>query len=98
MDIIGEMYKRIAKADLKNGKIAIIPPAPIPGIGISAGFTFMIEQRSTDDDVHQFESVVKKFVSEANKNPAVSKAVSYYSATHPVTILVLTGKDAKKWV
>jgi len=94
--IIGEMYKRIAKADLKNGKVVIMPPAPIPGIGISAGFTLMIEQRSTNDDVHQFESVVKKFVAEANKNPAISKAVSYYSAHTPSYELTVDRERCKK--
>jgi hydrophobic/amphiphilic exporter-1 (mainly G- bacteria), HAE1 family len=82
--IINEMFKRVKQeADLRNGKISIIQPAPIPGIGISAGFTFMIEQRSTSDDVHQFEDVVKKFVAAANKNPEISRAVSFYSAHTP---------------
>jgi HAE1 family hydrophobic/amphiphilic exporter-1 len=94
--IIGEMYKRIAKADLKNGKVTIMQPAPIPGIGISAGFTFMIEQRNTNDDVHAFESVVKKFVAEANKNPAISKAVSYYSAHTPSYELTVDREKCKK--
>lgn len=94
--LIGEMYKRIAKAGLKNGKVTIIQPAPIPGIGISAGFTFMIEQRNTQDDVHQFETVVKKFVAEANKNPAISKAVSYYSAHTPSYDLTVDRERCKK--
>jgi HAE1 family hydrophobic/amphiphilic exporter-1 len=94
--IIGEMYKRIAKADLKNGKVTVMQPAPIPGIGISAGFTFMIEQRNTNDDVHAFESVVKKFVAAANKNPAISKAVSYYSAHTPSYELSVDREKCKK--
>jgi len=94
--IIGEMYKRIAKAGLKNGKVNIIQPAPIPGIGISAGFTFMIEQRSTSDDVHEFENVVKKFVAAANKNPAISRAVSFYSAHTPSYDLTVDRERCKK--
>jgi len=94
--LIGEIYKRIAKAGLKNGKVTVIQPAPIPGIGISAGFTFMIEQRNTLDDVHQFETVVKKFVAAANKNPAVSKAVSYYSAHTPSYDLTVDREKCKK--
>lgn len=81
--IIGEIYKRIAKADLKNGKVVVMQPASIPGIGISAGFTFMIEQRGTTDNVHQFETVVKNFIAAANKDPRISRAVSYYSAHTP---------------
>ena len=58
-------------------------PAPIPGIGQSAGFSFQVEQRNTGDDVHEFEKVVRNFVAAANKNPAISRAVTYYSAHTP---------------
>ncbi len=94
--IITKMFDRVKKANLKNGKVVIMQPAPIPGIGISAGFTFMIEQRSTTDDVHQFEAVVKKFVAEANKNPAISRAVSYYSAHTPSYDLTVDREKCKK--
>jgi HAE1 family hydrophobic/amphiphilic exporter-1 len=81
--IVEVMYKRIAAAGLKNGKVIVMQPAPIPGIGQSAGFTIQIEQRSTNDDVHDFEKVVKNFVNAANKNPAISRAVTYYTAHTP---------------
>jgi HAE1 family hydrophobic/amphiphilic exporter-1 len=94
--IIDVMLKRIAKADLKSGKVVVMQPAPIPGIGQSAGFTFQIEQRNTNDDVHAFEKVVKKFVAEANKNPAISRAVSYYSAHTPSYTLTVDREKCKK--
>lgn len=94
--IIDEMYKRIRKADLKNGKVVVMQPAPIPGIGQSAGFSFQIEQRNTGDDVHAFEKVVNKFVAEANKNPAISRAVSYYSAHTPSYELTVDRERCKR--
>jgi HAE1 family hydrophobic/amphiphilic exporter-1 len=94
--LIGQMKKRIAKAGLKNGKVVIMQPAPIPGIGISAGFTFMIEQRNTLDDVHTFEKVVSHFCAEANKNPAISGAVSYYSAHTPSYDLTVDRERCEK--
>ena len=75
--------KRMAAAGIKNAKLVVITPPPIPGIGQTAGFSFQIEQRNTNDDVHQFETVVRKFVAEANKNPAISNAFSFYSAHTP---------------
>jgi HAE1 family hydrophobic/amphiphilic exporter-1 len=81
--IIDVLRDRIAKANIKNANIVVIPPAPIPGIGQTAGFSFQIEQRNTNDDVHAFENVVNNFVAEANKNPAISHAFSYYSAHTP---------------
>ncbi len=81
--IIDVLRDRIAKANIKNANIVVIPPAPIPGIGQTAGFSFQIEQRNTNDDVHAFEKVVNNFVAEANKDPAISHAFSYYSAHTP---------------
>jgi len=94
--IIAEMYKRIAHADLKNGKVNILQPGSIPGIGQSAGFNLQIEQRNTNDDVHEFEKVVGKFVSAANKNPAISRAISYYSAHTPSYDLTVDREKCKK--
>jgi HAE1 family hydrophobic/amphiphilic exporter-1 len=94
--IIDVMLKRIKQAGIKNAKVTVMQPAPIPGIGQSAGFTFMIEQRNTTDDVHAFEKVVSKFVAEANKNPAISRAVSYYSAHTPSYELTVDREKCKK--
>ncbi len=94
--IIEVMLKRVARAGIKNAKVVVMQPAPIPGIGQSAGFSFQIEQRNTTDDVHTFEKVVRKFVTEANKNPAVSRAVSYYSAHTPSYNLTVDREKCKK--
>ena len=94
--IVDLMRERIAKANIKNANIVVIPPAPIPGIGQTAGFSFQIEQRNTNDDVHAFEKVVNDFVAEANKNPAISHAFSYYSAHTPSYNLTVDREKCKK--
>ena len=81
--IMTVLRKRIAAAGIDNANIVVIPPPPIRGIGQAAGFSMQIEQGSTSDDVHAFEAVVKKFVAEAHKNPAISTAFSYYGAHTP---------------
>jgi len=95
-NLLDIMRARIAKANIKNANIVVIPPAPIPGIGQTAGFSFQIEQRNTNDDVHAFEKVVNKFVVEANKNPAISHAFSYYSAHTPSCNLTVNREKCKK--
>lgn len=82
-NIIGVVQKRIAQAGLKDANVVVIPPPPIPGIGQTAGYSMQIEQRQTKDDVKTFEKVVKSFVAEANKNPALGNAFSFYSAHTP---------------
>ena len=94
--IIEVMMKRIHQAGIKNAKVVVMQPAPIPGIGQSAGFSFQVEQRNTNDDVHAFEKVVNKFVAEANKNPAISHAFSYFSAHTPSYDLTVDREKCKK--
>ncbi|HTA26294.1 MAG TPA: efflux RND transporter permease subunit, partial [Bacteroidia bacterium] len=94
--IIDVLKDSITKANIKNADIVVIPPAPIPGIGQTAGFSFQIEQRNTNDDAQQFESVVKDFVAEANKNPAITNAFSYYSAHTPSYNLTVDRQKCKK--
>lgn len=82
-NIINVMRKRIADANIKDADIEVIQPSPIPGVGATVGFNMQIEQRNTNDDVHAFEKVVNKFIAEANKNPAISKAYTFFSAHTP---------------
>jgi HAE1 family hydrophobic/amphiphilic exporter-1 len=82
-NIMGVMRKRIADAGIKDADVEVIQPSPIPGVGATVGFNMQIEQRNTNDDVHAFENVVNKFIAEANKNPAISKAYTFYSAHTP---------------
>jgi HAE1 family hydrophobic/amphiphilic exporter-1 len=81
--IISVMQQRIRDAGIDNANIEVIQPSPIPGIGATVGFNFQIEQRNTNDDVHAFEKVVNKFIAEANKNPAISGAYTFYTAQTP---------------
>jgi len=88
--------KRIAAAGIKNASIVVIPPPPIRGIGQAAGFSMQIEQGNTNDDVYAFENVVKKFVAEAHKNPAIATAFSYYGAHTPSYDLTLDREKCEK--
>src|ERR1700677_1445484 len=81
--IIGVMQKRILDAGIKNANVEVIPPSPIPGVGETVGFSMQLEQRSTNDNFQAFQNVVTKFINEANKNPAIMNASSFYSANSP---------------
>jgi HAE1 family hydrophobic/amphiphilic exporter-1 len=86
----------INKAQIKNANIEVITPAPIPGIGQTAGFSFQIEQKNTNDDPQAFEKVVNNFLAEAKKNPAISNAFSYFSAHTPSYNLNVDREKCKK--
>jgi len=94
--IIGVLQKRIAQAGIKQANVVVIPPPPIPGLGQTAGFSIQIQQRQTTDDVKTFEKVVKSFVAEANKNPAIGSAFSFYSAHTPSYNITVDREKCKK--
>ncbi|HEY4935458.1 MAG TPA: efflux RND transporter permease subunit, partial [Puia sp.] len=94
--IMDVMRKQIADAGVKNANVEVIQPSPIPGVGQTVGFSFQIEQRNTNDDLHAFEAVVKKFLEEANKNPAITGAFSFYSAHTPGFNLVVDRDKCEK--
>jgi HAE1 family hydrophobic/amphiphilic exporter-1 len=81
--IIDVLDQRIKDAGIRNANAEVIPPSPIPGVGETVGFSMQIEQRSTNDDLHAFQRVVEKFLAEANHNPAITGAFSFYSANTP---------------
>jgi HAE1 family hydrophobic/amphiphilic exporter-1 len=81
--IITVMQQRIRDAGIKNANVEVIQPSPIPGVGETVGFSMQIEQRSTNDDLHAFQTVLNKFISAANHCPAITGAFSFYSANTP---------------
>ncbi len=95
-NIIGVMQKRIQDAGIKNADIQVIQPSPLPGVGSTVGFSMQIEQRSTNDNLQDFEKVVDNFVNEANKDPAISKAFSYYTAHTPNFNLTVDREKCEK--
>ena len=94
--LIDVLRKSIAEANIKNANIVVIPPPPVRGIGQASGFAMQIQQGNTNDDIHAFETVVKKFVAAAHKNPAISTAFSYYSAHTPSYNLTVDREKCQK--
>src|SRR6202012_5577167 len=94
--IIAVMQKRIRDAGVTNASVEVIQPSPLPGVGSTIGFSMQIEQRSTNDNLQDFERVVNRFVDSANKNPAITKAFSFYSAHTPNQSLTVDREKCEK--
>jgi HAE1 family hydrophobic/amphiphilic exporter-1 len=94
--LLTELYKRFAKAGIKNANIVVIPPPPIRGIGVAAGFSIQIEQGNTNDDVHEFEKVMNTFLDACKKNPATNTAKCFYSAHTPSYNLTVDREKCQK--
>jgi multidrug efflux pump len=94
--IKGVLDRKIAAAGIKNASVVVIQPAPIRGIGISAGFAFQVEEGSSTDDIYAFEKTVQRFLAEVKKNPSTSTAYCYFSAHTPSYDLTVNREKCQK--
>ncbi|HXB95927.1 MAG TPA: efflux RND transporter permease subunit [Puia sp.] len=92
--IIAELQKRFA--GIKGARIVVIPPPAIPGLGNAGGFSIQIEQRQSNDDIKTFERVVNQFVAEANRQPEIANAFTFFSAHTPGYEVDVDRDKAKK--
>jgi len=92
--IVAELQKRFAS--IKDARIVVIPPPAIPGLGNAGGFSIQIEQRQSNDDIKTFERVVNQFVAEANKQPEIGNAFTFFSAHTPGVEVDVDRDKAKK--
>jgi HAE1 family hydrophobic/amphiphilic exporter-1 len=79
--IIAELNRRFS-AVLEARVIVIAPPA-IPGLGSTGGFTFVLQQKESNDDLKGFEKVVRNFMVEANRRPEIASAFTFFTASTP---------------
>jgi len=66
----------------KDGSIIAVAPPPIPGLGISGGFTLQIEEKQTGD-IKKFEATIGKFLAAANQRPEIAMAYTLFNARTP---------------
>jgi HAE1 family hydrophobic/amphiphilic exporter-1 len=92
--LVGTLQQKLSV--LKEANVVVIPPPAIPGLGNTAGFSFIIEQKEPSDDIKGFETVVKNFVAEANKRPEISRAFTFFTARTPGYQLEVDREKAKK--
>jgi HAE1 family hydrophobic/amphiphilic exporter-1 len=88
------MQKRFAS--IKEANIVVIQPPAIPGLGQTAGFTFELEQRESNDDIKTFEKVVNNFVGQVNNRPEIERAFSYFTAKTPAYQVNVDREKCKK--
>jgi HAE1 family hydrophobic/amphiphilic exporter-1 len=92
--ITANIQKRLAR--FKEANVVVIQPPAIPGLGSSAGFSFILEQKDAGADVRTFEQVLKNLTAAINKRPEIGKAFSFFTASTPAYQLTIDREKAKK--
>jgi HAE1 family hydrophobic/amphiphilic exporter-1 len=82
-------------AAAKEGSVLAVAPPPIPGLGISGGFSLQIQEKQTGD-IKQFEANVGKFLGAANARPEIAMAYTLFNARTPNYKLEVNREQAKK--
>lgn len=80
----------------KQASVVVIQPPAIPGLGSTAGFSFILEQRSGDPDIKAFEGVLQKFTAAINQRPEIARGFSFFTARTPGYQLDIDRERAKK--
>ena len=92
--IIAELNKRFSA--INEARIIVIAPPAISGLGSTAGFSFILEQRESNDDIKGFQNVVRNFMIEANKRPEIGSAFTFFTANTPGYKITVDREKCKK--
>ncbi|MCC8426230.1 efflux RND transporter permease subunit [Mucilaginibacter sp. UR6-11] len=80
----------------KEASVVVIPPPAIPGLGTTAGFSFILEEKQAGGDIKNFEAVLRTFIAAVSKRPEIGKAFSFFTARTPAYQLTIDREKAKR--
>ncbi|HJT75279.1 MAG TPA: multidrug efflux RND transporter permease subunit [Chitinophaga sp.] len=92
--LVAQVQQKFAR--FKEANTVVIPPPAIPGLGSTAGFSFILQQKSGSTDIKQFEGVLQKFTMAINQRPEIARAFSFFTARTPGYQLEIDREKTKK--
>ena len=93
-EIIKETNFKLLQSITEATCVAFAPP-PIAGLGNSAGFSLMLQDRSGNPPAYLAEQM-QAFLTELNKRPEIARASSTYQAGIPQIKMIVDTDKAKK--
>ncbi len=92
--ITNDLNRRFA--GIQGAQIRVITPPSIPGLGSTGGFSFILQQQESTDDIHAFQSTVMQFMGAANQRPEIASAFSFFTASTPGYRISVDREKCKK--
>jgi len=92
-ELVGVIQKKMGR--FKEANVVVIRPPAVPGLGTTAGFSFILEQRQAGD-INTFEKTLQNFLAEVRKRKEISKAFSFFTARTPAYRLTIDREKAKR--
>ena len=79
----------------KEGSVIVVSPPPIPGLGISGGFSMQIQEKQAGD-IKKFEGTVGSYIGQMNQRPEIGMAYTLFNARTPNYQVHVDREQAKK--
>lgn len=92
--VLADLNKKFSS--IKEANVLVIAPPAIPGLGRTGGFSFILEQRESNDDIDKFAGNVMKFMMAANQREEIGSAYTFFNASTPGLDLTVDRVKAKK--
>jgi len=92
--LVAQLQAKLSR--FKEANVVVIPPPAIPGLGSTAGFSFILQQKAGGGDIKEFEGVLQKFTMAINQRPEIARAFSFFTARTPGYQLEIDREKAKK--
>jgi len=94
LDLVSVIQKKFFR--YKEANVTVIRPPAVPGLGSTAGFSFILEQKQAGGSVNEFEKVLQNFVAAVNKRPEIDRAFTFFTAKTPAYMLIIDREKAKR--
>ncbi|MFC5457079.1 efflux RND transporter permease subunit [Prosthecobacter fluviatilis] len=84
---------------LKDARIEIFPPPPVPGYGNAGGFELRLLDKTGSGDFQRMDAVLKQFMADLRQRPEIGSVFTIFDASYPQYLLhVDMDKAAQKGV
>jgi hydrophobe/amphiphile efflux-1 (HAE1) family protein len=95
LELVPILQAKLSKT-FKEANVVVIPPPAIPGLGTTAGFAFILEEKQAGGDIKNFEAVLRNYIAALSKRPEIGKAFSFFTARTPAYQLTIDREKAKR--
>ncbi|WP_116124647.1 efflux RND transporter permease subunit [Lewinella sp. IMCC34183] len=92
--IVGKLERYFST--IVDARVVVIPPPPIPGLGSTSGFSFILQDRSGNASVAEFEQTMNEFIGRINQREEITGAFSFFTAQSPSYQLTVDRVRAKQ--
>ncbi len=94
LDLVSVIQKKFFR--YKEANVTVIRPPAVPGLGSTAGFTFILEQKEAGGSINDFEKVLQNFIAALNKRPEIDRGFTFFTAKTPAYMLTIDREKVKR--